>query len=70
MSNDKSYELEGFIMMSVHVPGEEVEDGHIHEVEQSTPGVIWRSGANLEGNKIFGSHNNGVRPQQSFIKFI
>lgn len=45
------YELEGFIVMSVHVPREEVEDRHVHQVEQSTTGIIWRSCTNLEEKK-------------------
>ena len=33
MNENKVYELEGFIMMPVHVPSEEVKDRHVHEVE-------------------------------------
>lgn len=35
--------LERLVVMSVHVPCEEVEDGHVHEVEQSPPRVVRRN---------------------------
>lgn len=33
-------DFERFVVMAVHVAGEEVEDGHIHEVQQATILVI------------------------------
>ena len=33
---------ERLVVVTIHVPGEEVEDGHVHQVEESTTLVVGR----------------------------
>ena len=34
--------LEGLIMMSIHVPHQKVQDGHVHDIEQPSAFVVGR----------------------------
>ena len=41
--NHVSLNLKRFIMVSVHIPDEEIENRHVHEIEEFSPFVVgWR----------------------------